>query len=179
MRRFVFALGALLIVSCAVFAGDVPGVSAADFESPAAGAIWSILAGQGVWGAILFGVLGLLWRIGRPFLEEWARSRRLETLYLAVETGVGGVQATYVEAIKQASQNGKLTEEQKAAAFALCRNYVISFLKTQGIDVIREYGDAILKMLIEHILSRLKINNPAARAVIAPLPDLAPSAPSV
>lgn len=178
MKLILCNLLVLIGMASVALGADVPGVSTLDFGSPEANVIWSILAGQGVWGALLFGVIGIIWKIGRPYLDEWMRKHRLATLFAVVEVGVEGVQATYVDAIKDASRDGKLTDDEAKEALRKCKEYVITFLKAQGIDVIREYGHEALDMAIEAAVAKLKLNT-ALKAVIAPLPDLGPSAPSV
>ena len=181
MKRIVCVmLWVVLAMAATVAVGaDLPGsVTAADFGSPEANALWAILAGQGVWGAVLFGILGVVWKIGRPYLDEWVKKHRLATLFAVVEVGVEGIQATYVDAIKEASKDGKLTEEEAKIAIQKCRAYVIEFLKAQGIDVIREFGHGALDMAIEAAVAKLKLNN-VLKAVALPLPDLGPQAPSV
>lgn len=178
-RAWVVLLALVALAFCVwpaalAFATDVPPITAAEFSSsPEAAFIWQFLAGQGAWGAVLFAVIGIVWKFAKPYLDEWMRQRRLTTLWEAVTTGVTGAMQTYVEAAKAAG-GGKLTEEQAAHARELARTYTISFMKTQGVDVIREYGQDVLDYLIEAILRRLKIDNTALKAVLAPLPELAP-----
>ena len=189
MKRFgvvLLALVALALWPAALaFATEVPPITAAEFaDSQEAAFVWQLLAGQGVWGAILFLVVGGVWKVAKPYLDEWMRERRLITLWNAVTTGVVGALQTYVEAAKVAG-GGKLTEEQAAHARELARTYVISFMKTQGVDVIREYGQDVLDYLIEAILRKLKIDNAALKAVATPLsasaslpiPELEPGMP--
>lgn len=183
MGKNGFALLALVALAFCVcpalaFSGDVPGVTAADFDSPEAAAIWSILAGQGVWGAILFAIVGVVWKVAKPYLDEWMRQRRLSTLWDAATTGVIGALQTYVEAAKS-ENGGKLTEDMAAHAREMARNYMVAFMKTQGVDILREYGQDVLDYLIEAILRQLKLDNAALKAVTAPLSASAPLPPSV
>lgn len=185
----LLALVALVVFACPatmLFAGDIPGVSAADFESPEAKAIWSILAGQGPWGALLFGIIAVLYAIFKPMISAWVKSKVSDShatfianLYNIVEAGVLGVKQTYTDVVKAASADGKLTEDEVKEAKARCRQFVIDHFKAQGVDILKEYGHAALDMLIEAVLARFKMDNPVVRAVALPLPDLAPSAPSV
>ena len=175
--RFIFVVIMGILVGGCLAMGAAP-VTVADFggavESPEASSIWLILAGEGTFGAILFGILGVVWKIAKPYLDEWASKRRLDRLLFAVESGVSGCQAIYVEGMKSANKDGKLTDDEKKIVFSECKRYIVNFLKTQGVDVIREYGDGVVDWLIESILSRLKLNNALAKAVVPPLPDLAP-----
>lgn len=180
MKRTWIVLLALVALAFCVwpavlaFAVDVPPIAAAEFsESPEAAFIWQLLAGQGTWGVLLFAILGVVWKFAKPYLDEWMRQRKLSTLWDAATTGVVGAMQTYVEAAK-ANNGGKLTAEMAAHARELARNYIVAFMKTQGVDVIREYGQDVLDYLIEAVLRGLKIDNPALKAVMAPLPELAP-----
>lgn len=171
---FVFPF---LMVAASCLAGDVPGLTVSDFAgdtSPLANAIWTILAGQGPWGVLLFAILGVVWKFASPYLNEWAAQKKLDRLFEAVRAGVGGTLQTYVDAIKEANADGKLTEEEVKIARDKCRAFVIAFLKAQGIDVIRDYGHDVLDWLIEYVLRQMKLDNALAKAVVAPLPDLAP-----
>ena len=149
-----------MFMTCAVALGA---------DDDPASVIWTILAGQGVWGGLIFAVLGIIWKWGSPYLEEWIKARKLEKLMLAVEAGVYGTWQVYTEAIKEASKDGKLTEAEARMAREMAKTFVINFLKTQGIDVIKDYGHALLDYLIEYILGKMKLE-----AVVAPLSDLAP-----
>ena len=180
MKRIGFVLLALVALTFCVwpaalsFAGDVPPITAAEFtDSPEAAFIWQLLAGQGAWGAVLFAIVGVVWKFAKPYLDEWMRQRKLSTLWDAATTGVVGALQTYVEAAKD-ENGGKLTEEMAAHARDLARSYIIAFMKTQGVDVIRVYGQAVLDFMIEAILRKLKLDNAALKAVVAPLPELAP-----
>lgn len=183
MGKFVGVLTGLcfmFLCSCA-FGSEVPGVTPLDFARDAsseASFIWQLLAGQGVWGAILFAFVGFAWPRVKPYLDEWMRQRKLARLWDALTAGVTGTLQTYVEAVKAAG-DGKLTEEQAAHARDLARTYAVTFMKTQGEDIMQEYGQAVLDFLIEAILSRLKIDNAALKAVATPLSDSAPLPPSV
>jgi hypothetical protein len=191
MKRIVSVLPALVAMAVCVwpagiFAGDVPNVSVAEFaDSPESAFIWQLLAGQGAWGAVLFAIIGVVWKFAKPYLDEWMRQRKLTTLWNAVTTGVVGSLQTYVDAAK-ASNGGKLTAEMAAHARDMVRSYVIAFMKAQGVDVIREYGQEVLDYMIEAILRLLKIDNAVLKAVATPLsasaslpiPELAPGMPA-
>ena len=177
MRYFswVFLCLGLLLVGCGVCAGEAPAVDL----SPEASVIWSILAGQGTWGVLIFAVLGVLWKWAKPYLEAWMAERKLKRLYEAVRDGIAGTWQTFADPIKEASADGKLTEAEAKAAKEKCKSYIIAYMKAQGVDVIREYGHGLLDYLIEAVLRQLKLDNALVKAVALPLPDLAPSRTSV
>ena len=175
---WAYLLSCIVLVTLAG-AVEVPPITAAEFaESPEAAFVWQLLAGQGAWGAVLFAVIGVVWKFAKPYLDEWMRERGHATLWNAATTGVTGGMQTYVETAKAAG-DGKLTAEQAAYARELARSYIISFMKTQGVDVIREYGMDVLNYMIEAILRALKIDNAALKAVARPLSASAPLPPSV
>lgn len=148
----------------------VPPVTLSDFGGEAAEMahpLWLILAGEGLWGAIVVGLVGLIYRFARPFVISWMEERRLAKLYLSVEACVAQSNAQYVEGMKAANADGKLTKEEAEYVFAQCRANLIEFMRTQGVDIVKEYGGAFVDGLIELLVSRLK--NPALKAVIAPL----------
>ena len=173
MRYFLWVclcLG-LLSTGCIAFGANVPPISAAEFaDGPEAAFIWQFLAGHGTWGAILFAVVGVIWKIAKPYLDTWMKERKLATLWNAATTAVVGALQTYVEAAK-AENGGKLTAEMAAHAREIARNYMVAFMKTQGVDVIREYGQDVLDYMIEAILRMLKLDNAALKTVAAPLSD--------
>jgi hypothetical protein len=135
---------------------------------------------------LIFAVLGVIWNFAKPYLNEWAAQRRLTRLLETVEAGVGGTMQAYVDAVKAASADGKLTEEEAKIAKDMARGFIISFAKAQGIDIIRDYGHDALGWLIEYTLGKLKMDNAMLKAVAAPLsasgsppiPELAPGMPA-
>ena len=174
-----FYLFAAYLFAAVASAGDVPAVTAGEFVVDASGEaslLWSILAGQGPIGVILFGLLGLIWKFAKPYVDVWARNRKMESLFLASESAVQGVSAVYTDEIKRASADGKLTKEEAARARNMAVDFVVDFMRAQGIDVVKEYGLGVIQLVIESALARIK--NPVAKAVAVTLPDLAPSPPS-
>lgn len=187
MRYFFWSCFCVVcLAGCSLaLAGDVPPVSAADFgtafdvaEGEAAAFIWQLLAGQGVWGVILFAVVGAVWKIAKPYLDEWMRQRKLATLWDAAVAAVAGTMQTFVDAARM-ENGGVLTKEKAAEAKEKARQYIISFMKTQGVDVLREFGQDVLDYIIEAVLAKLKVNNALAKAVVTPLSASAPLPPSV
>lgn len=176
MFRYIAFFCVLGLCCNAALASEVPPLTAAEL-SPAANQIWLFLAGEGFWGTIVVGVAGFVYKLLRPYILAWVEEHRLRKLYLAVDACVAQTHAVYVEGMKAASADGKLTEDDKKFVFSQCKNSVIVFMQTQGVDVIREYGDVAVDALIELILSRMK--NPLARAVAGPLSASAPLPPSV
>ena len=175
MRKIVFSVVVLVALAMLAFATfglavDVPPLTAAEL-SPEAHPIWLILAGEGFWGAIVIGVAGFVYKIARPYILTWVKERKLAKLYLAGEACAAQTRAVYVEGMKAANADGKLTEDEKLFVFTQCKQGMIAFMKSQGEDIIKEYGDIVVDALIELIVSRM--GNPVLKAVAAPLPDSA------
>lgn len=175
----IVAIAGLFVTQA--MAGTVPPITAADFAgmaSESAHPIWLILAGQGALGVILAGIAGLLYTLVRPYILAWMAERKLTKLFLAVESFVSGANADFVEEAKARSKNGKLTVEDKNYIFGRVKQSLIIFMQSQGVDIIKEYGDVFIDGIIELIVSRLKL----PKAVSIPLsssPASAPLPPSV
>ena len=74
----------------------------------------------------------------------------------ALEAGVEKTYRVYVEALKKAKADGKLTSEEKAAARQKAISYAQEFGRTRGIDVIEELGREYIPVLIGKIVRALK-----------------------
>lgn len=158
------------------FAGEAPPITPAEFGSAAAAhPIWSILAGQGFLGAVFVGLGGLAYKLLRPYIVAYMKGKNIDRLYLAVEAFVAQVNAEYTEGMKKANADGKLTKDEAAFVFSLCKQNLVIFMQSQGVDIIKEYGDAFVGALIEYVVSQLK--NPVAKAVALPLSGSSGSAP--
>lgn len=181
-------LGFVVVVAVAILSpglfspalgGLVPPVSPADFAADAAASeahpVWLILAGEGFWGAIVVGLAGFAYRFLRPYVLAWLEERKLAKLFLAAEACVARNNALYVEQMKAANADGRLTEDEAAVVFRRCRENLVEFMRSQGVDIVKEYGDLFVDAIIELIVARLK--NPLARAVAAPLSASSASAP--
>ena len=94
-------------------------------------------------------VLGGIWTLFRS--SEWfsrARNQRYGKALQALEAGVEVTYRTYVQAIKEARADGKLTAEEAEQARQRARNAAIAFGRSQGIDVLRELGGAYIDLWI-------------------------------
>lgn len=187
MRRIVCIplIVAVVLTSAAALAGaaplttfeiaDTPVASVSALNAAEANPIWLVLAGEGFWGAIVVGIAGFVYKLARPYVVAWMEERKLARLYLAIEAYVAKSNADYVEGMKAANADGKLTEEEAAAVFRKCKDNLVEFMRTQGTDIIKEYGDVFVDALIELLVSRLK--NPLAKAVAGPLSASSVTAP--
>lgn len=91
--------------------------------------------------------------------QEWFRNSKNERVRKALEALEAGVEKTYdcyVSALKEASEDGKLTVAERRRARELARDAAIEFGRTQGIDVARELGGEYLDLWIERIVRKTK-----------------------
>lgn len=133
--------------------------------------IYEILAGEGLAGAIVLAVVGIVWAIIRPHLYTWLADKKLEKLLLAVETAVAAGKQKYTDDWKAASANGKLTAKQGAQIMAECRAYIIQFLKSQGIDALKTYSPSLIDTMCEAKLAELKESS-LKKSALLPLESL-------
>ena len=106
---------------------------------------------------VISAVIGAVWTAFKS--SEWrenARTRRYAKAVEALEAGVEQTYRTYVQAIKAAREDGKLTEEERKQARELARDAAIEFGRTQGVDVLREVGAEYVDVWIAKLVQRLK-----------------------
>jgi hypothetical protein len=89
-------------------------------------------------------------------LYQEMRGQRYSVAMDALEAGVEKTYRVYVEALKKAKADGKLTPEEKAAARQRAVAYAQEFGRTRGIDVIEELGGEYIPVLIGKIVRALK-----------------------
>lgn len=104
-------------------------------------------------GAVLTG----LWTLFKT--TEWvaqARNRRYYRAVEALEAAVEETYRTYVQAIKAASADGKLSADERRHARELARERAIEFGRTVGVDVLRELGAHYIDLWISRLINRAK-----------------------
>lgn len=102
-------------------------------------------------------VFGAVWTAFRS--TEWygrVQERRIARAIHALEAGVERTYRTYVQAIKTSSADGKLSEEERRRARELAKETAILYGRTEGLDVMRELGEAYLDLWIGKLVKRLK-----------------------
>jgi hypothetical protein len=104
-------------------------------------------------------------------LQAWKLTKAMECL----EAGVQNAYDEYVRAIKLASEDGKLTEEERRNARTLAIDSAKAYAKNYGIDLVKELGAEMLPKLIEGILSKFK----KAETVVIPVVAKDDPAPEV
>ncbi len=79
-------------------------------------------------------------------------SAALESLEAAVEA----TYRDYVEALKAASDDGRLTPDERAHARALARDRAVAIARANGVDLLRELGEDYLDLWIARLVRKLK-----------------------
>jgi hypothetical protein len=106
---------------------------------------------------VLGTLLGGVWTAFRS--SEWYRrvsERRYNKALQALEAGIELTYRTYVRAIKQSREDGKLTDEERQQARRQARQAAIEFGRSQGVDVAREVGAEYMDALIAKLVGKLK-----------------------
>jgi uncharacterized membrane protein YebE (DUF533 family) len=106
---------------------------------------------------MLGAVAGAVWTLFKTM--DWyarGRRRRFEAALRALEAGVERTYRTYVQALKEANADGRLTEEERRRARELARETAILYGRTEGVDVLHELGEAYLDLWIAKLVKRLK-----------------------
>lgn len=102
-------------------------------------------------------IFGLVWAFFRS--QDWYKGlqeQRFGRALTALEAGVQYTYDTYVRAIKEASEDGKLTNTERRRARELARNTAINIGRTDGIDVIKEIGVDYINLWIERSVKEAK-----------------------
>jgi hypothetical protein len=107
--------------------------------------------------ALVAAIVGAAWTFFKS--RDVYQRMKQEKYFAAVEALEAGVEKTYrvyVEALKEAKADGKLTPEEKATARRKAVAYAQEFGRTRGIDVIEELGREYIPVLISKIVRLLK-----------------------
>lgn len=106
---------------------------------------------------LLGALFGTAWTFFKS--QDWyqrAKQRRYAQAITALEAGVDQTYQTYVRAIKEASEDGKLTPAERRRAREMARDAAISFGRTQGVDVLAEVGQDYVDLWINRLVKKLK-----------------------
>ena len=148
LRTTFSVCAAAFAVSYGVWGGEniAGGVESAD---EAVGWIWSALAAsesQTVIGALLAAVTGLVVR------WSWVKKLRLEQAVQCISAGVRETYEEYVRETKKASEDGKLTAEERDAAMRMALAKARSYAREKGFDLLKIYAAEFLPVLAERII---------------------------
>lgn len=109
---------------------------------------------------LLGAVFGSAWTFFKT--QDWyqrAKQRRYAQAITALEAGVDQTYQTYVRAIKEASEDGKLSPAERRRAREMARDAAISFGQTQGVDVLSEVGRDYIDLWINRLVQKMKTND--------------------
>jgi hypothetical protein len=106
--------------------------------------------------------------------DLWARisKEKYSEALLALEAGVNVTYETYVREIKAASEDGKLTDNERKVARERARQAGIDYAKEKGVDLLKVLGESYIDVWIEKILRSIKGVQPLPSDVKAVLPDV-------
>ncbi|HOZ46294.1 MAG TPA: hypothetical protein PLO37_12135 [Candidatus Hydrogenedentes bacterium] len=106
---------------------------------------------------LLGAILGATWTFFKSSeLYGRLRRQRFHAALNVLEAAVEKTYRTYVEAIKEARADGKLTDAEKRRARQLARETAVAFGREQGVDVLRELGAEQVDLWIAKLVKRLK-----------------------
>lgn len=106
---------------------------------------------------LLGSVLGGLWTLFKT--SEWWQRRRDKRYAAAVdvlEAAVDDTYRTYVRAIKEARDDGKLSRAERKRARDLARERAVELGRTEGVDVLRELGQTYVDLWVSRLVRRMK-----------------------
>lgn len=109
-------------------------------------------------GIALVGTLaGGFWALvkGSAWFESLRRRKYRRALEL-IEAAVEETYRTYVAAIKNAREDGKLTPEEQAHARALARARALSIASSEGLDLLNTLGKECIDLWIARAVKLLK-----------------------
>lgn len=113
--------------------------------------------GSGLGLTLVTAILGSVWTAFRSSeFYNRARNQRYGEALQALEAGVELTYRTYVRSIKEAREDGKLTQEEMRLARRRAREAAIEFGRTRGIDILRELGADYIDLIIAKQVKNLK-----------------------
>ena len=107
--------------------------------------------------SLVTAIAGTLWAAvqSSAWLNRTQRDR-LQRALRCVESAVRQVYEEYVRAIKAASADGTLTDDERRRARELARDRAVAIARTDGIDLVATLGREHLDLWIERVLGRVK-----------------------
>ncbi len=107
--------------------------------------------------SLIAGITGTIWAAVQS--SSWfsrLRDDRTRRAIQCLESAVRQVYEEYVRAIKAASADGILTDDERRRARELARDRAIAIARTEGIDLIATLGREHLDLWIERVLRSIK-----------------------
>ena len=169
MNWVAFFVGVFVafVIGGITFAGDVPTISPQDFSlSPEAHWFWSLLG-----SSVVAAIIAAAGKLAQSLLSGIKNARLAEGCQIVYDATISCYHE-YVRGIKAGNADGKLTLEEKNEALQWAYRKAIEIAQARGIDLLKVLAKETIFSLIERYVGESK-------AVVAPLPDLGPSALSV
>ena len=100
---------------------------------------------------IVVSVLGLAWTFFKG--TEWYRDNvskpRRAKVIDSVQAGVKEVYEGYTRSLKKASEDGKLTDAERAEALKKAKAAAIQYGKDNGVDIVKNIGAEFVNLYLE------------------------------
>jgi len=107
--------------------------------------------------SLVAGVAGLAWTAVQS--TSWfnrLNRDRVQRALRCIESAVRQVYEEYVRAVKAASADGTLTDDERRRARELARDRAVAIARTDGIDLAATLGREHLDLWVERVLARVK-----------------------
>ena len=106
---------------------------------------------------VLGSVFGTVWAAFKSLdLMKMCRDDKYAEAVRALEAGVGKTYDVYVEQIKAARADGKLTSSERRAARNRAVQFAVDYARDRGVDVVETLGREYIPVLISRIVRDLK-----------------------
>lgn len=102
------------------------------------------------------GVLGWKAMLQIQAVKNATEKGNLQTALDCLEAGIEETYEEYVRALKDAAADGKLTDDERAMARSTAIAKAISYAETKGLDLLKTYGSALLRVFLERIIRNNK-----------------------
>jgi len=106
---------------------------------------------------LVISVVAGLWTLFKA--SEWYREHTAAKKRIAVdaiEAGVAHTYEAYVRALKAASADGQLTDEERRKARALAKSAAYEYGREHGVNILKVVGEGFLDLYIEQAVAKLK-----------------------
>lgn len=118
--------------------------------------------------AAITGVIVLGWKIMLQIqaVKNATEKGNLQIALDCVEAGVEETYEEYVRALKDSAADGKLTDDERATARSTAIAKAVAYAETKGLDLVKTYGSALLRVFLERIIRSNKAEASAGSFVI-------------
>lgn len=173
MKIFVWIMIALgvILAGSSLMAGEVPPVSVNDFADVPASALSALNAPEAhwIWTVLANAAVAAIasWIFLR--IAERLKGTRYCVALTAIKDAVAECYREYVRAVKAASEDGKLTIDEKNEALDRAYRTAVEYARTRGVDILKVFAKETICTLIEKYVRESK-----SKVVPPPLPDSVP-----